>query len=399
MTTNMAVEDFYAYIKQSKSRSTFKEYKAGIDKFSEWFKKTPDEILEMRRQDWVSGDLHQKRRFGFELEKFHKWLLDGKYSVNSARTLCLGLRQLFKFFEMPLTLVSSEISKTVPTVKDIIPTIEQYRKMFTVADNLRDKLIVSMGKDLGWRIGDFVKIRKDRLPSLDQDAPIEFALITEKEDVIAKSFISGETANLLREYLPTLPPENPYLFPSNAKNFIDPDTINRNLRSLAERAGVHIPAEKRLRFHAFRKRFLTECANLHIDVNTAKILVGKDVEESMLAYLSEVEHRAAFIKLHQRMRLVLSDTALAVSAQATTELGAELQRLKRVVAGVVALGGSDLVDRAQRFVDGLDKGTFRISKKELSLMEKLELIGKAEEQKQAEEYRRLIESENGNNKK
>jgi hypothetical protein len=47
----------------------------------------------------------------------------------------------------------------------------------------------------------------------------------------------------------------------------------------------------------------------------------------------------------------------------------------------------------------LDKGTFRISKKELSLMEKLELIGKAEEQKQAEEYRRLIESENGNNKK
>ena len=79
--------------------------------------------------------------------------------------------------------------------------------------------------------------------------------------------------------------------------------INRTLRKLAEKANVHIPKHKRLRFHAFRKRFLSECANLHIDVNTAKILVGKDVEESMLAYLSEVEHREAFIRLHMRVRL------------------------------------------------------------------------------------------------
>jgi len=75
-----------------------------------------------------------------------------------------GTRQLFRYFEMPMTYVSKEISRTVPTTKDYIPTIAQLRKMFTVADTLRDKLFVSMGKDLGWRVGDFVKIRKDMLP-------------------------------------------------------------------------------------------------------------------------------------------------------------------------------------------------------------------------------------------
>jgi len=164
MTTKLKVEDFLSFIKESRSKATYKEYKAGIKKFSEYFGKTPDEILEMRRQDWISGDLHQKRRFGREIEKFHKWLLDQGYAINSARTLCLGLRQLFRYFEMPMTYVSKEISRTVPTTKDYIPTIAQLRKMFTVADTLRDKLFVSMGKDLGWRVGDFVKIRKDMLP-------------------------------------------------------------------------------------------------------------------------------------------------------------------------------------------------------------------------------------------
>ena len=62
MATKLKVEDFLNYIKQSRAKATHKEYKNGISKFAEWFGKTSNEILEMRRQDWISGDLHQKRR-------------------------------------------------------------------------------------------------------------------------------------------------------------------------------------------------------------------------------------------------------------------------------------------------------------------------------------------------
>ncbi|MDH5733665.1 MAG: site-specific integrase [Candidatus Bathyarchaeota archaeon] len=391
MATKMLVEDFLDYIKKSRAKSTYKEYKHGINHFCKWFKKTPDEVLEMRRQDWTSGDLHRKRRFSREVEKFHKWMIDEGYSINTARTQCLGIRQLFRFFEMPLTYLSREVSKTVPTTRDFIPTIQQIRKMFKVADNLRDKLIISLGKDLGWRIGDFSKIKRDELPDLNEDSPILFERITEKEEIIAKSFISQESVDLLKEYLPTVTHrENPFLFPSNGKGHYDEESINRRLRDLAKKANVTIPKHKRLRFHAFRKRFLTECANLHIDINTAKRLVGKDVEESMLTYLSEVEHRTAFIKLHQRMRLTDMPMRKRTSQDAA-ELEERLDKLERLLYGVIAVGGKDLVERAKQMT-GID--AFMTAKQ---LEENLIKLGELERKKQQEEYKRLIEENNNNN--
>lgn len=41
MTTKLKVEDFLSFIKESRSKATYKEYKAGINKFSEYFGKTP----------------------------------------------------------------------------------------------------------------------------------------------------------------------------------------------------------------------------------------------------------------------------------------------------------------------------------------------------------------------
>jgi hypothetical protein len=105
----MNVEDFLNDIKETKSKATFKEYKHGINKFAEWFNKTPNEILEMRKQDWVSTDLHQKKRFMRELERLHSYLIKQEYSINSARTLCLGIMQLFRFFEMPVTIPSGSL--------------------------------------------------------------------------------------------------------------------------------------------------------------------------------------------------------------------------------------------------------------------------------------------------
>src|SRR4030067_1937134 len=129
MTTEMyKVEDFLEHVKKSKSKQTLNLYKYGIKKFSEWSNKTPNEILEERRQNWISGDLMTKKTYKSRLEEFHKWLIEH----------------------------------------------------------------------------DYAKIKKDMLPDLNQDAPISFELITEKEKVLSKTFPSQETVDLLNEYLPTL---------------------------------------------------------------------------------------------------------------------------------------------------------------------------------------------------
>lgn len=233
----MTVKDFIDYVKETKSKNTFKEYKRGIAKFCEWYGKDADAVLEERRQDWVSGDLFRKKRFAREIEKFHKALIEVQgYAINSARTYTLGILQLFRFYEMPVTIsVGSDVSKTVISTKDFVPNPQQLRKMYSVAPDLRSKLIISLGLNLAWRIGDFLSVTRDMLPDLEQDAPISFDLITEKELVIAKSFISAETVELLKEYLPTVEHnKNPYLFPSNGKKSLSRDTVNRTQRISAK---------------------------------------------------------------------------------------------------------------------------------------------------------------------
>jgi hypothetical protein len=109
-------------------------------------------------------------------------------SQNTARSAVGGIVALFAFYEMPIIDLPTEVTEKVPTTHDFTPAPEQYREIFKVASDLRSKLFISMGKDLAWRIGDFAKIKKDMLPDLEQDAPILFELITEKEKVLAKSF-------------------------------------------------------------------------------------------------------------------------------------------------------------------------------------------------------------------
>ena len=396
----MKVEDFLNYLKESKSKATYKEYKHGIEKFAEWFQKTPNEIMELRTQDWASIDLHQKKRFVREIEKFHKSLIETGYSINSARTLCLGLMQLFRFYEMPVTIPSgSDVSKTVVSTKDFVPTPEQNREMFKVASDLRSKLIISLGKDLGWRIGDFVKIKKEQLPNLEEEAPLLLELITEKEDVIAKSFISAESVELLKEYLLTLPKDNPYLFPSNKEHFIDPDTINRTLNGLAEKASIAIPKNKRLRFHNFRKRFLSTCANLSIDVNIAKLLVGKDVESSMLAYLSEIEHRTAFIKVYDVLKL--TEIPMRKTRESATDLEKRLDDVERLLHGVIAVGGKEYIEKARELTN-LETMPFETT--EIEGEELLKAIGDRQleakrklSKEQLQEYKRIIAENNNHN--
>jgi integrase len=403
----MKAADFIKYLEETKSPSTVKIYKIGLNLFSEYYGKTSDQILEERKNDLASGDAIRRKRFLREIEKYHAWLMKEKQKpLNSATTYVHGILQLFRYFEMGVTIPSSSmVGKRKLSTKDFVPTTQQYRAMFRVADSLRDKVVISFGKDLGARIGDFVKITKDMIPDLDQEAPISFDLMTQKEDVLAKSFISEETAQLLKQYLPSLPEHNPYLFPSSngSKSHLGEEAINRGLRKLAKKANVTIPTRKRLRFHAFRKRFISTCADLSIDINTAKILVGKNVEASMLAYLSEVRHKDSFIKVYRKIRL--TEETKERKPIPTTELEKRVAELEeksetqaKLLHGIIAVGGREYLEKAEELLK-LERIPYMAE--ELAQENTLREVGtkriehkKKLTKEQLEEYRKLIENNN-----
>ena len=229
-------------------KSTMRMYKRGIDLFCEWYGKDVETILQERRDDLTPRpsenfvDAKQRAsRYEKLLEKFHTWLLRECYKINSARTLCLGIMQMFRYYNMGITLrTGSPVSQTVVTTNDFILQPEHVRRMFHVAKDLRSKLLVSMRSDLGWRISDILSIKRSELPNLKQEPPIEWIRITEKEKIVGKSCLSKTTVTLLKEYLFSFPTKNPHLFHSNSQGHISDEMVNARLRDLARDAGIEL---------------------------------------------------------------------------------------------------------------------------------------------------------------
>ena len=172
----------------------------------------------------------------------------------------------------------SNLNRTVKTQRNFPLTIEHVRRMYAVA-NFRERVILCMATDLGLRVSDFLEIKKDDLPDLSIEAPISFHVMTGKENVLAKGFLSKETVDLLKKYLATLPEDNPYLFPSSQKK---PKPISKTqmgnlLRDLAEKAKIKIANGKRLTFHCFRKMFLSVSIDSGIGLTAGKKLCGKAI--------------------------------------------------------------------------------------------------------------------------
>jgi len=282
----------------------------------------------------------------------------------------------------------SEVTHKVVTTKDYIPSVSQYRDMFNCG-TLLDRIIISQGLDLAWRIGDFLNQKKEQLPNLDEQTPIPYDLITQKEEVISKSFLSEQTVQLLKTYIKTLPEDNPYLFPNGNGGHLKGESINKRLRQLAKKTKIKLPSGKRLRFHAFRKRFLSECANLKIDINTAKILCGKSVSADMLAYLSEVEHRKAFEEVHERLRVSTQPELKAVVSVKQSEIEALKKRIEEL-----EILNRGLIEMFKQPSIEISKARIKGAERPLAFMEYIKTLGKQAIQRDQQEYRKLIEENN-----
>lgn len=285
--------------------NTKKGYKHGIKKFYEWYGKTAEEILEIRKDDLTQREgenlieyKNRASRFAKEIEQFHSYLLSEGCSTNTARNLTIGIRQLFRYYQMPVRIrAGSKVTKTVKTSRSFPLRIEHVRKMFDVAD-LRERVILSMATDLGLRISDFIKFKKDELPSLSEEPPIPFDIPTSKEEVVAHGFLSQETVDLLKVYLPTLEKkkDNQFLFPSNGRSHISDEWLGKLIQRLAEKAKIAMNG-KSLTFHCFRKMLLSASIDSGIGLTAGKKLVGKAIPQSDDTYLTTVNLREKFIQL------------------------------------------------------------------------------------------------------
>ena len=295
------------FLESVRNKLTRKGYRNGIKKFYVWFNRTPEEILKLRKDDLTQRPdenlieyRNRAARFEKEIEKFHSQMLDDGHSINSARNYTIGIRQLFRFYQMPVKMrAGSQVTRTVKTSKSFPLRIEHVREMFEVAD-LRERVILSLATDLGLRTIDYIGIKKENLTDLNQEAPISFDVMTVKEDVVAHGFLSQESVDVLKTYLPVLDQkkkDNPYLFASNGLSHISEEWLNKLLKRLAKKAQIAIPNGKKLSFHCFRKLFLSSSIDSGIGLTAGKKMCGKKIAQADDTYLTVVNLREKFIQL------------------------------------------------------------------------------------------------------
>ena len=400
-------EKFLDYYKSARRKGTYKSYKRGLALFEEYYGKSTDKALQERRQDVASKDFTQNQRFVREVEKFHAWLLTKGYSINTSRTMTLGIMQLFRFYGMPIVLPpQSKASKTTITTKTYIPKIDELRRMFQVSD-LRGRVILSMGLDLAWRISDFLKLKKTDIPDLEQETPIKFEALTQKEDAISSTFLSSETVELLKAYVPTLPKDNAYLFPSNGKKHLKDEAINNILKGFMKNAKIKIPQNKRFTFHSLRKRFLSTCYNLNIDSDVAKLLVGKSIGKSMETYLGDVNLKNSFVEVREK-QLSLSNGTIKSTMESKDKQIAELQQrlsaMQNVLYGLLGLNRKQVESLVAKQLEkegialhgGLSPQEYV---KGLPIERLYQHFEEIQKKQQAKEYKKLLKEANSFNHK
>jgi site-specific recombinase XerD len=325
--------------------STKKGYKFGLKEFVEWYGKPAEEILRIRQDDLTqkTGEnviefKNRAARFEKEIEKFHSYLIEKGYSINSARNMTLGVRQLFRYYQMPVVMRSgSKVSQTVQTTKNFPLTIEHVRKMFEVA-NLKERTVLSVAVDTGLRISDFLAIKKTDLPPLDSEPPVAFTLLTQKEKITAYCFLSQESAELLKTYLPTLRNQNNvYLFSSNGKSHLSDEAISKMLNRLAEKAQINLNG-KSLSFHCFRKMFLSTSIDSGIGLTAGKKLCGKAIAKSDDTYLTTVKLKEKFVQLKKFLSITQSTKSenqqLEKLGSIVAKLAEELEQQKTIAQAV-----------------------------------------------------------------
>ncbi len=371
----LSVETFLESVSNPHTR---KEYRYGVKAYCEWFGKSPEEILRMRQEDLTqkTGEnlieyKNRAARFEKEIERFHDNVIKQGKAINTARTATLGLRQLFRYYQMPLLMrKGTKITKTVKTTKSFPLRIEHVRVMFKVAD-LRERVMLSMATDLALRMSDFIRLKKSDLPDLNQEPPIPFDIMTGKEDVVANAFLSAETVDLLKSYIAALSQrendrkqrakrrggyihENPYLFPSNGSRPITEERVNGLLKILAEKAQINTGG-KSLTFHCFRKMFLSESVNSGIGLTAGKKLIGKAIPQSDDTYLTTIQLRDKFIQLKK---------FLTIQQMPEPESGKQIENLKEVITDLQ----KDLI-RQEKITQTVTENNEQITK-ELEKMKK-----------------------------
>ena len=290
-----ADERFNVWLTQ-KAPATQVNYRAFVKELTDFFERDLQGLVDFHKKDILTGDGQALRRaflnYLVHAQTIERTKRDESYrkplSRKSAEYRLKPLNIVLELYNLPKIKIVHSVSH--PKAKRAI-TLEQIKELIGYCGRrLRHKAIIYALKDSGLRIGDLAKLTvEDYLGAsrhYDEEGREYRAwkelIITSKKDTTAHVHFGYEAIKILNEYIGQR--TTGYIFLQEQHKIGAPmnsGAISRMFYNLTEplkKKGYNVSA------HSFRKTFMTATIPKGLIEPMAKMIVGKQVDRSDVAY-------------------------------------------------------------------------------------------------------------------
>ena len=233
-----------------------------------------------------------------DIRRFQLHLAETGLSICSRNVIMTGLRFLFRVTLRRLDLAAEIYHLRQPQTIPLTISVDEAKRLLAVADNLKARVLLSLGYGCGLRAGEVVRLKVKHIDSAQSIIRVEQSKGRKDRNVM----LSPEMLALLRQwwkvrpsrYDTGLPVQERWLFPSRKTpgRPITTRHLNRIFHETAEAAGIR----KSVTLHALRHSFATHLLERGTDIRIIQALLGHDKLETTARYTRVATGMIANIK-------------------------------------------------------------------------------------------------------
>jgi integrase/recombinase XerD len=220
-----------------------------------------------------------------DVRRFQLYLAETSMSISNRNRIMTGVKFLFRITLRRLDLVAEIYHLREPQKIPLVMSQDETRRLLAVADNLKVRMLLSLGYGCGLRAGEVVRLKVKHIDSAQKIIRVEQSKGRKDRNVM----LSPEVLDLLREWWKVrpsrhdagIPPEERRLFPgAKAGNTMSTRQLNRLFHEAADAAGI----KKGVTLHALRHSFATHLLERGTDIRVIQALLGHDKLDTTARY-------------------------------------------------------------------------------------------------------------------
>lgn len=282
--------------------SSVSVYLNALKKFCDFSEKSPHELILMRDKETRNSDPNSRTGVRDLILDFRRYLEMEKYAPKTINAIDGSVRSFFTAVlgKSGMINVKNYRNREVAIKKDLVPTLEELRKMMDVS-NLPEKIRILFIAQTGMRISDALKLKVgDIQRELDLGRfPLAISYLPQKDrESIGEriTFLASDGVELLKRYLDwrqrkgeKISSESP-LFIGRTRRGNKPLTqqkFNKMLKNVAAKAGLNGDGKYGIiRAHSLRKFFITQLTNHGVEDKIINFLTCHKISEVDRVYWS-----------------------------------------------------------------------------------------------------------------